>query len=342
LVSGATLENVEFLSKTGMTISSSVFNWTFFGEDEAAVGSDCPFIEHGPGTNLSLCQGACANATLCNFINFNPSIGDCVFRACSNPSIPQLTSTPGYNAYGISNKPVPPIPRNDSLVALVNASTPFVSKENITFFGDSLTWLGTYIADIQAAIDGSPYTNSLGINLINRGINGGTVKDVRDGGTILGQTYPSFKEALEMDKPKLIAIQIGINDVWFPQSNHSSTLPVFEQILREDLIDVAMGSGIQVYIATVSVIGEMRDGQDPNDASLDEFAAGQMSVAAAAGIPGVDLRKAYLDYDDQYNVDDVYLGILTYDGVHPTGYGAMLLANHHAEGMLGLKQQKGH
>jgi len=84
----------------------------------------------------------------------------------------------------------------------------------------------------------------------------------------------------------------------------------------------------------VSVIGEKRDGQDPFDTNLDAYAAGQVQVAGLTGIPVENLRKAYVTYDALYNVNDVYSGILTYDGVHPTGYGAMLLANFHAKGML--------
>jgi len=175
----------------------------------------------------------------------------------------------------------------------------------------------------------------LDINLVNRGINGGTIQDIRDGGYVLGTKYPSFKEVLDMDNPAVVAIQIGINDVWWPTRNDSSKLPEFKAILT-DLIQLVQSLGKKIYIATVSVIGEKRDGQDPFDANLDAYAAGQVDVANITQIPVSNLRKAYLTYDALYNVADVYNGILTYDGVHPTGYGAMLLANFHAKGILEL------
>jgi len=193
--------------------------------------------------------------------------------------------------------------------------------------------LDTYITNIANAISNSRFTRLLDINLVNRGINGGTIQDVRDGGTILGQTYPSFKDAIAMDNSAIVAIQIGINDIWFPDRNDSSKLPEFKTILTS-LIKEVQNMNKEIYIATVSVIGEKRDGEDPHDTALDAFAAGQLQVAQATGIHCSDLRKAYLSYDLKYNTDDVYSGILTYDGVHPTGYGAQLLANYHAEGLL--------
>jgi len=237
--------------------------------------------------------------------------------------------------YAIPKK-IAPLPSNTSLVQLISQNNPFIPGETISFFGDSITWLDTWITALNQAISSSPYTSGLGIRLVNRGINGGTVKDIRDGGTVLNANYLSFKEALAKDKPSVIAIQIGINDVWFPTSNHSSPLPVFKEILQNDLIKVALASGIKVYLGTVTMIGEKRDGEDPHDATLDAFAQGQLEVGSATGVPVLNLRKAYLDYDALYNTDDVYSGILTYDGVHPTGYGTLLLANHHAMGLLAV------
>jgi lysophospholipase L1-like esterase len=310
------------------------YTWTLIGSNVGATSDDCPYLLHGTGTTLEDCESGCIQSPLCNVINFNPTSKDCVYRACSDPLHPKLTPSSGYSVYAIPKKAAP-LPTNSSIVKLVSSSTPFIKGENISFFGDSITWLGYYIQNLNNAIESSEYTKDLGITLVNRGINGGTVKDVRDGGKVLTATYPSFKEAIAMDKPKVIAIQIGINDVWFPTSNHSSPLPVFKQILQ-DLVITAKSLNIKVYLGTVSVIGEKRDGQDPHDVTLDAFAQGQIEVANAVGVPLVNLRKAYLDYDALYNTDDVYNGILTYDGVHPTGYGAALLANHHAEGLVAV------
>lgn len=193
--------------------------------------------------------------------------------------------------------------------------------------------MDTYITDLSDAITHSKHTRKIDINLINRGINGGTVQDLRDGGTYFGQTYPSFKEALKMDKPAVVSIQIGINDVWWPERNDSSKLPEFKTVLAS-LIREVKAMNISIYISTVSVIGERRDGQNPFDHNLDAYAAGQVLVGKETGVFVNNLRHAYLTYDLKENTQDAYSGILTYDGVHPTGYGAQLLANHHAQGLL--------
>lgn len=69
------------------------------GANEAAVSPDCPYTAHGDGSSLANCQAACGADPVCNAINWNPSIGDCVFRACSNPAAPTLTPTDGYSVF---------------------------------------------------------------------------------------------------------------------------------------------------------------------------------------------------------------------------------------------------
>lgn len=70
------------------------------GPDLAATGPDCPYLSHGPATNLSVCEAACADDGSCNAINWNPTIPDCVFRSCVDPMHPQLSPAPGYSVYG--------------------------------------------------------------------------------------------------------------------------------------------------------------------------------------------------------------------------------------------------
>ena len=50
------------------------------GANEAATSSDCPYTAHGDGSSLSACQAGCGADAVCTTINWNPSIGDCVFR----------------------------------------------------------------------------------------------------------------------------------------------------------------------------------------------------------------------------------------------------------------------
>ena len=80
-----------------------LLNFTLKATNMAAQGSDCPFVNWGPGDSLQSCELACAEDTKCNTINFNEHSGDCVFRVCENPSSPNVSSSPGYNVYSTTN-----------------------------------------------------------------------------------------------------------------------------------------------------------------------------------------------------------------------------------------------
>lgn len=59
------------------------------------------------------------------------------------------------------------------------------------------------------------------ITLINRGINGGFVQDLRDG--IPSSNITGFNQSLIDDQPTIVTIFIGTNDVWFPDNpKHSN------------------------------------------------------------------------------------------------------------------------
>ena len=74
------------------------------GNNTAAVSPDCLYLAHGDGTNLDVCKAGCANDGACNALNWNPDIGDCVYRACNNPDAPVLTPTEGYSVYTVDKE----------------------------------------------------------------------------------------------------------------------------------------------------------------------------------------------------------------------------------------------
>ena len=72
------------------------------------------------------------------------------------------------------------MPPNTSLVKLVGAASPLKSNppKKISFYGDSITWLGLYEGVINKALESGRGTKNLSIELINQGVNGGTVSDL--------------------------------------------------------------------------------------------------------------------------------------------------------------------
>eukprot|EP00301_Raphidiophrys_heterophryoidea_P020582 c5230_g1_i1.p1 GENE.c5230_g1_i1~~c5230_g1_i1.p1 ORF type:complete len:582 (+),score=138.34 c5230_g1_i1:1-1746(+) len=236
-----------------------------------------------------------------------------------------------------------PLPVNSSLMKLASPASPLTSADRITVFGDSITWLGGYYHLIQEVL------NASGINpiFVNRGINGGMVKDVRDGASKFGQNYTDFVTALKEDKPTYITIMIGINDVWFSTDPNASNVTTFSDILT-GLVNTAHEMGVRVGLASVSIIGELPDGTNSYDAPLHIFANATQTVASVAGAGFGDVHSEYLDYEKKYNVypagGGMSANVLTIDGVHPchgyfdvcpsTTHANMILANQISEAIL--------
>jgi hypothetical protein len=89
---------------------------------------------------------------------------------------------------------------------------------------------------------------------------------------------------------------------------------------------------MQLVLASVTTIGELKAGTNSYDATLNSFQAAAKQVADEASIPFVDLRRAYTEFETLVNVSSRYqstwphAGILTYDDVHPATDGDKMQA----------------
>jgi lysophospholipase L1-like esterase len=204
-----------------------------------------------------------------------------------------------------------PTPNNDNVIRLA-FNTTITSKDTITFFGDSITWINGYISLMQQQLA----ANNIFPKLVNRGVNGAKIKDVRDG--CAGGV--DFDTALEEDQPTIVNIMIGINDVWDPTGATASNSTEFESILI-DLVGRVQKIKALIAVSTVSVIGEKIDGSNGYDDNLNIYANVTRSVGKQMNIPVSDVHTAYMDYLYAYNTVPLgvglYSGTLTNDGVHP-------------------------
>jgi hypothetical protein len=101
-VSGGDTVNVDCSSsnsKRNNITQPPKVNFTLIATDMAAQGPDCIFGGWGTGNSLLECEIGCVEDPYCNMINYNAKIGDCVFRVCVNPSMPNISSAIGYNVY---------------------------------------------------------------------------------------------------------------------------------------------------------------------------------------------------------------------------------------------------
>lgn len=220
------------------------------------------------------------------------------------------------------------------LARLTGPGSPLQDGTTIVFFGDSITWQNGFIGALGQTLKFGTGTSGRHFKLVNRGINGGGVLQVRDG--VTNAAFPDnsaqkpFAELLRTDRADLAVVFIGINDVWW---RHTAP-DTFEHALR-DLVASARTNQVRLVLATLSIHGELPDGQNNDDPKIEQYAELTRRVARDTRSTLVDLRRAYLAYLRNHNarlrVDGTLYfrssGTLTYDGVHPNIQGVALLAN---------------
>ncbi|MCF7975938.1 MAG: SGNH/GDSL hydrolase family protein [Phycisphaerae bacterium] len=191
-------------------------------------------------------------------------------------------------------------------------------QDTIVFLGDSITQAGVrpdgYVTLTSQAI-AKAYPD-LDIKVIGAGISGHKV--------------PDCQKRLDRDvlqkKPTIVLIYIGINDVWHWNNNRGTTKEDFEAGLL-DMISQINAVGARVILCTPTVIGEKTDGTNKFDEMLDEYSDISRRVAKTTHSQLLDLRKAFMAYLKEHNVDNADKGILTGDTVHLNKAGNRFLAD---------------
>ncbi len=190
-------------------------------------------------------------------------------------------------------------------------------KKNIIFFGDSITKreLNTdcYIVRLRKMFD----VNGLSGNykLQGAGVDGNKVNDL----------YVRMDNDVLTKNPYIVFIWIGVNDVWHKLSGSGTEADKFENIYN-DIIKRLQSQNVKVVLVTPAVIGEKKDGKNQQDSDLDLYADIVRKISSQHNCKLVDLRKAFLEYDDKNNPGNKSSGILTEDGVHLSAKGNQLVA----------------
>ncbi len=188
----------------------------------------------------------------------------------------------------------------------------------VVFFGDSITQAGVqpggYIAQINDSL--VQKNKAPEYELIGAGIGGNKVYDL----------FLRLEPDVLDKKPDLVFLYVGVNDVWHKRSFGTGTdAPKFVQFY-EALIQKIIRNGARVVLCTPACIGEKTDFSNPMDGELNQYSQLIRDIAQKSGLPVVDLRKAFLDYNLLHNLKNQESGILTTDGVHLNEKGNQLLA----------------
>jgi lysophospholipase L1-like esterase len=209
-----------------------------------------------------------------------------------------------------------------SIILLLSLSvTSFTTLENpkrIVFFGDSITQAGVnktgYITKMAEML------GTLGLaskyELIGAGIGGNKIYDL----------YLRHEEDVIAKKPNIVIIYVGINDVWHKTSSRTGTdADKFERFYSA-LIKRLQKANIQVVICTPTVIGEKFDSTNENDGDLNAYSNIIRKIATDNQCKLIDLRKAFMSYEEKNNIENKASGVLTTDRVHLNEAGNQFLA----------------
>ena len=206
--------------------------------------------------------------------------------------------------------------------ALTAKDSPLAKGEVIAFFGDSITEEGAgpggYCRLIGKAIE--RHRPELGVKFVYAGISGHRVPDLQG----------RLDRDVLAERPTIVFIYIGINDVWNIPSGSGTPKVQFDGGLRE-LIKKITTAGARVVLCTPSTIGEKADGSNALDPLLEKYSAISRKVARDTGVTLCDLRKVFLDHLKNQNPESKEHGILTSDGVHLNATGNTFVASQAAE-----------
>lgn len=209
-----------------------------------------------------------------------------------------------------------------SIILLVSMSiSSYKTLENptrIVFFGDSITQAGVnktgYITKMAEMLGTMGLASKY--ELIGAGIGGNKIYDL----------YLRHEEDVIAKKPNIVIIYVGINDVWHKTTSRTGTdADKFERFYNA-LIKKLQKANIQVVICTPTVIGEKFDNTNENDGDLNAYANIIRKIASDNQCKLIDLRKAFMAYEQKNNIENKGSGILTSDRVHLTEAGNQFLA----------------
>jgi lysophospholipase L1-like esterase len=197
-------------------------------------------------------------------------------------------------------------------------------KIKILFFGDSITQMGVnkggYIDRINKSITDRGLDKKY--QLIGAGIGGNKVYDL----------YLRMEDDVLAKKPNVVAIYIGINDVWHKTSGVGTDIKKYEQFYVA-IIRKLQKKKIRVVLCTPTVIGEKKNNANAQDADLNAYSDVIRRIATTYNCGLIDLRKAFADYELANNSSDKESGVLTTDRVHLNETGNQLVADEMIKGL---------
>ena len=202
-------------------------------------------------------------------------------------------------------------------------------KRKIVIVGDSITEGGKYPGGYVWLLE--RYLSALypdrKIKIVNAGISGNKATDMQ----------ARFQKDAIDQKPDLVMINVGVNDVWhaffnfpknqfFPQGNLPTGVPLAEYRDKiTQMVLAAKAAGIRVVLLSPTPIGETLDG--PENRRLQEYIAAMREIALENQCLFIDLNGPCQEVIATYQKHaGKTLNLLAGDRVHPNPSGYRIIA----------------
>lgn len=198
------------------------------------------------------------------------------------------------------------------------ASFTTMQKRKVVFFGDSITEAGVkpggYVVKVGELAARDKKADQF--DFIGSGIGGNKIYDL----------YLRLEDDVLNKTPDIVIIYIGVNDVWHKRSHGTGTdADKFEKFYTA-IIKKLQEKNIKVALCTPAAIGERTDFSNELDGDLNNYSNIIRGLAKKNSLPLIDLRKAFLEYNKQFNTENKESGILTSDRVHLNEKGNQFVA----------------
>jgi len=207
------------------------------------------------------------------------------------------------------------------LLIMFTALTSMITKKptRVVFFGDSITQQGAqpggYIVKMKEALEKTGRSSDF--DLIGAGIGGNKVYDL----------YLRMDDDVLSQKPDVVVIWIGVNDVWHKASAGTGTDPDKFEKFYVAIINKLLDRHIKVILCTPAVIGEKTDFTNMQDGDLNAYSQIIRNLAQKFHCSLVDFRELFHNYELKNNPANKESGILTRDRVHLNDAGNQLVAD---------------
>lgn len=198
----------------------------------------------------------------------------------------------------------------------------------IVFLGDSITQQAEDFEDGFISLIRQNLVQDK-FELVGKGIGGNKVSDL----------LTRYKSDVIDLNPDIVFIYIGINDVWHKYDfGTGSDIDLYEKGLRTIISDIK-SLGSKIVLCTPTVIGENTgdfvlgnqfkdvETMEKMNGDLDTFSEVVRKLSNEYETELLDLRKIFMDYLAENNINNDAAGILTTDGVHLNEGGNKLIAD---------------